>query len=142
MLGAKPNIVQDYVETGQVKLVFWPVINHGNPSIYSTLTAECAGQQDPNLFWAVHHSLFTNQDELRGAGQDFYVETAVAAGADQATFEACYNSQSAMDQVLALDNIRRQRGIVSQPRFDINGTIFVGSQSYTAFAEVIDANLE
>ncbi|PID85488.1 MAG: hypothetical protein CSB13_07920 [Chloroflexi bacterium] len=142
MLGAKPNIVQDYVETGQVKLVFWPVINHGNPSIYSTLTAECAGQQDPNLFWAVHHSLFTNQDELRGAGQDFYVETAVAAGADQAAFEACYNSQSAMDQVLALDNIRRQRGIVSQPRFDINGTIFVGSQSYTAFAEVIDANLE
>ncbi len=134
--------MQDYVETGQVKLVFWPVLNHGNPSVYSTLTAECVGQQDPNLFWVVHNILFVNQGELWGAGRDFYVETAVAAGADQATFEACYDSQSAMDQVLELDNIRRQRGIFSQPQFDINGTIFVGAQSYTAFAEVIDAGLE
>jgi len=142
VLGTEPDIIRDYVETGQVKLVFWPVLNHGNPSVYSTVTAECAGQQDPAMFWAVHETLFENQSELWGAGREYYVETAVAAGADQATFETCYDSQTAMDQVLELDNIRRQRGIFSQPQFDINGTVFVGAQSYTAFAEAIEFNLE
>jgi protein-disulfide isomerase len=142
VLGTEPDIIRDYVETGQLKLVFWPVLNHGNPSVYSTLTAECAGQQDPELFWAVHETLFENQGELWGAGRDYYVETAVAAGVDQAAFEACYDSQSAMDQVLELDNTRRQRGILSQPQFDINGTIFVGAQPYAAFAQAIDVNLE
>ena len=142
MLGTEPDIIRDYVETGQVKLVFWPVLNHGNPSVYSTVTAECAGQQDSAMFWAVHETLFENQSELWGAGREFYVETAVAAGADQSTFETCYDSQSAMDQVLELDNIRRQRGIFSQPQFDINGTVFVGAQPYIAFAEAIEFNLE
>ena len=108
----------------------------------SVVTAECAGQQDPALFWAVHKALFENQGELWGAGRDYFVETAVTLGADQATFETCYDSQSAMDQVLELDNIRRQRGIFSQPQFDINGVIFVGAQPYTTFAEAIDFNLE
>ena len=125
-----------------MKLVFWPVLNHGNPSVYSTVTAECVGQQDPAMFWAVHETLFENQSELWGAGREFYVETAVAAGADQSTFETCYDSQTAMDQVLELDNIRRQRGIFSQPQFDINGTVFVGAQPYIAFAEAIEFNLE
>jgi len=142
VLGTEPDIIQNYVETGQVKLVFWPVLNHGNPSVYSTLTAECAGQQDPGLFWAVHKMLFENQADLWGAGRGYFVETAVAAGADQATFETCYDDPAAMDQVLELDNIRRQRGIFSQPQFDINGTIFVGAQPYEAFAQVIDASLK
>lgn len=142
MLGTEPEIIRDYVETGQVKLVFWPVLNHGNPSVYSTLTAECAGQQDPALFWAVHEQLFANQDDLWGAGRGYFVETAVATGADQTTFEACYDNPSAMDQVLALDNLRRQRGIFSQPQFDISGTIFVGAQPYEAFAQAIDSSLE
>lgn len=142
MLGAEPEIIQNYVETGQVKLVFWPVLNHGNPSVYSTLTAECAGQQNPALFWTVHKMLFENQADLWDAGRGYYVETAVAAGADQAAFETCYDDPAAMDQVLELDNIRRQRGIFSQPQFDINGLIFVGAQPYEAFAQVIDASLE
>ena len=79
MLGTEPDIIRDYVETGQVKLVFWPVLNHGNPSVFSTLTAECAGQQDPDLFWSVHETLFENQGELWGADRDYYVQTAVAA---------------------------------------------------------------
>lgn len=142
MLGTEPEVIQNYVDTGKVKLVFWPVLNHGNPSVYSTLTAECAGQQDPALFWTVHEQLFENQDELWGAGRGYFVETAVAAGADQAIFETCYDSQSAMDQILELDNIRRQRGIFSQPQFDIGGTIFVGAQPYEAFAQAIEAHLK
>lgn len=127
--------------TGQVKLVFWPVLNHGNPSVYSTVTADCAGRQNPDFFWALHKYLFENQDDLWGADRDYYVETAVSFGVDQAEFEACYDGVG-LEPVLELDNIRRQRGIFSQPQFDINGTILVGAQPYDIFSEVISANLD
>ncbi|MCA9955652.1 MAG: thioredoxin domain-containing protein [Anaerolineales bacterium] len=139
MRGTEPDIIANYVETGRVKLVFWPVLNHGNPSVYSTLTAECVGQQAPDLFWAAHEFLFENQADLWQADRDYYVNTAVALGADQATFEACYDGPDGLAAIMALDAIRRDRGIFSQPIFDINGEIFVGAQPYDSFAAVFDA---
>ncbi|MCA9917774.1 MAG: thioredoxin domain-containing protein [Anaerolineales bacterium] len=139
MLGTEPDIIANYVATGRVKLIFWPVLNHGDPSVYATLTAECMGQQDPNLFWAAHEFLFANQNALWGADRDYYVNTAVSLGADQATFEACYDGPDGLATVLELDAIRRQRSIFSQPIFDINGEIFVGAQPYEDFAAVFDA---
>ena len=139
MLGTEPEIIANYVETGRVKLVFWPVLNHGDPSVYSTLTAECLGQQDSALFWAAHETLFANQNDLWGADRDYYVDTAVTLGADKATFEACYDGPDGIATVLELDRIRRQRGIFSQPIFDINGQVFVGAQPYEDFAAVFEA---
>jgi protein-disulfide isomerase len=139
VLGTEPDIIANYVETGRVKLVFWPVLNHGDPSLYSTLTVECMGQQSPDLFWVAHEYLFANQADLWRADRDYYVNTAVSLGADQAQFEACYDGPDGIATVLALDDIRRQRSIFSQPIFDINGEIFVGAQPYEDFAAVFDA---
>ena len=138
MLGTEPQVVQEYVQTGKVKVVFWPVLNHGDPSFYSTLTAECVGQQDPDLFWDAHEALFTNQSQLWRADRDFYVQTAVSVGADQATFEACYNGPEGTTRVLELDSLRRERGIYSQPTFDINGEVYGGAPSFEVFAAVLD----
>jgi protein-disulfide isomerase len=139
VLGTEPDIIANYVATGRVKLVFWPVLNHGNPSVYATLTAECVGQQSPDLFWVVHKYLFENQNDLWQANRDYYVNTAVAVGADQATFEACYDGEDGLATVMELDAIRRDRAVFSQPIFDINGEIFVGAQPYESFAAVFDA---
>ncbi|MBK8988108.1 MAG: thioredoxin domain-containing protein [Chloroflexi bacterium] len=142
MLGTEPDIIRDFVVSGQVKLVFWPVINHGNPSVYATLTAHCAGAQNPNFFWALHKYLFENQADLWRADRDYFVNTAVSFGVDQAEFESCYDGPDELAQVMDLDNLRRQRGIFSQPQFDINGLIFVGAQRYDAFAEAINDRLK
>lgn len=142
MLGAEPDIIRNYVVTGDVRLVFWPVLNHGNPSVYSTLTAHCAGQQNPDFFWALHRYLFENQADLWQADRDYYVNTAVSFGVDQAAFETCYDGADELARVMELDNLRRQRGVFSQPQFDINGSIFVGAQRYETFAEALDARLE
>jgi len=119
VLGTEPQIVDEYVQTGKVKLVFWPVINHNDPSVYSTLTAQCVGQQDPEKFWVVHEMLFLEQRDLWSADQDYYVKVAVAADVDQVAFETCYDDPGALDEVLQLDAIRRERGIHGQPMFDI-----------------------
>jgi protein-disulfide isomerase len=139
VLGTEPDIIANYVENGQVKIVFWPVLNHGDPSLYSTLTAECAGQQDPDLFWLLHEYLYENQSALWSANRDYYVNTAVQLGADQSAFEACYDGQDGLATVLELDALRRERGIFSQPIFDINGQILAGSRSYDTFAQAFDS---
>lgn len=141
MLGTEPEVVEAYVETGKARIVFWPVLNHGDPSVFSTLTAECVAQQDIDLFWDVHKLLFTNQRELWTADRDYYVNAAVSVGADQETFERCYDSMEAMDQILELDALRRARGVYSQPVFDVNGQMFFGSQSFNTFSDVIEAAL-
>ena len=138
MLGTEPQIVQEYVQSGKVKVVFWPVLNHGDPSFYSTLTSECVGQQSPDLFWQVHEVLFEKQSELWRADRDYYVQTAVSVGADQVQFEACYDSAESAAKVQELDNLRRERGIYSQPTFDINGTVQSGAPRFEIFAAVLD----
>jgi protein-disulfide isomerase len=140
-LGTEPQLVADYVETGLVKIIFWPVLNHGNPSVNSTLAAECAGRQDPALFWTLHGALFESQNDLWSADRDYYVSLAESLGADRATFEACYDDGSGLAQVMALDEARLQRGIFSQPTFDVNGRLFSGAQSYEVFMAAIDAAL-
>jgi protein-disulfide isomerase len=141
VLGTEPQLIADYVAAGQVKIVFWPVLNHGDPSVYSTLAAECAGQQDPALFWALHGALFEKQNDLWSAGRDYYATLAESLGAERATFEACYDDGSGLAQVMALDDARLERGIFSQPTFDVNGQLFSGAQSYEVFKAALDAAL-
>lgn len=141
MLGTEPEVVEAYVETGEARIVFWPVLNHADPSVFATLTAECVAQQDIDLFWEIHEVLFANQSELWTAGRDYYVNTAVSVGAERAVFESCYDSVEAMDHVLELDAQRRERGIFTQPVFDVNGQLLYGSQSFNTFSEVIEAAL-
>lgn len=141
MLGTEPDVVANYVETGQARIVFWPVLNHGDPSVYSTLAAECVAQQDIDAFWELHQLLFLNQSELWQAGRDYYVEAATAVGAQREPFESCYDGGGALEHVLSLDEARRERGIFTQPVFDVNGDLFYGSQSFDTFAGVIDAAL-
>lgn len=138
MLGIEPEIVRDYVNDGRVRLVFWPVLNHGDPSVYSTLTAHCIGLQDADLFWEAHEDLFERQRELWSATRDDFVNTAVQLGADQAQFEQCYDDGAALAQVLELDAIRKERGIFGQPIFDIDGQLLGGAPPYELFAQALD----
>ena len=51
MLGTEPEIKENYVKTGQVKLVFNPVIDLGPRSLLAHQAAACAGEQ--SMFWPV-----------------------------------------------------------------------------------------
>ena len=141
MLGTEPEIIKNYVEDGRVKIVFFPVINHGNPSVYSTVTAHCAGAQDPAQFWQMHNVLFENQRDLWAASRDYFVNTAVTLGLDQAAFETCYDSPEALAEVMALDSIRRDRGVFGLPTFDAIGLIFAGALPFDQFSVALDSQL-
>lgn len=136
MLGTEPEIIENHVKTGEVQLVFWPVLNHGNPSTFSHLTAECVAQQSMDAFWEIHHTFFENARDLWSADRDYFVRAAIDVGVDQATFETCYDGGSGLEALLELDALRREASVYSQPVFDINGERLAGAQSYDLFAQV------
>ncbi len=139
MLGTEPDLVETYVETGEVRLVFWPVINHGKPSVFSSVAMECVGQQDLAAAWDAHNLMFENQASLWSADLDFYVGIAEQVGANRDTFIACYGSQDTIDHIMQLDQIRRDIGINGQPIFDVNGAGYLlGAQPFEVFAEAIE----
>lgn len=142
MLDTEPQIVENYVKTGEVQIVFWPVLNHGDPSTFSTLTAECVAQQSTDAFWDIHQTLFETQQQTWGADRDYYINLAVQTGVDQATFEACYDGGDGLAKILELDAIRRERGVYTQPIFDVNGEIFGGYQQFDFYVEVFGFFLE
>jgi protein-disulfide isomerase len=121
-----------------MKIVFWPVLNHGDPSLYATITATCVADQSIDAFWRVHKTLFESQGQLWSATRDDYINFAVGAGVDQAQFESCYDGGAGLDVVLELDATRRARGISSQPVFDINDQLLFGTQSLDTFGQVIE----
>jgi protein-disulfide isomerase len=141
VLGAEPEIIQKYVEQGLVRIVFWPMLDHGNASLNAHGAADCVGRQDVDAFWRVHDQFFNNQDELWQADREYFVNVAVANGVDQASFEACYDSGTGHATVTELDGIRRNLGIFNRPTFTINDQLLVGSQPFAVFEQYIEGLL-
>jgi len=136
--GTEPELLANEIANGDAQLIFWPVINHGNPSVYASVSMECAGQQDLKAAWDMHGALFNNLSALYSADLEFYIGLANNIGLDQDQFVACYGDQATVDHIMTLDGIRRERGITGQPIFDIAGEGFIiGAQPYEVFAEAI-----
>lgn len=137
MLGTEPQIRQTYVAKGQVKLVFYPMVDFGNPSLQAHQAAECAGEQ--GKFWALHDLLFEQQRELFGSDARQALQAmAVEVGLEPEPFNTCLEEQRYASTISSLDEQRRQAGIRTRPTFDINGQLLVGAQSFEAFQGIIE----
>jgi protein-disulfide isomerase len=140
VLSAEPQIKEEYVKTGQVKLVFAPVLNHGDLSVQTHQAAECAADQ--GRFWEFHNILFENQDTFWWGDIRVTVKQLAAdAGLDTADFNACIDEQRTYDRIQAQDQYRRDRGIRGQPVFDINGAFLIGAQPVDVYQTVINQQL-
>jgi protein-disulfide isomerase len=140
VLGTEPTLIENYVKTGQVLLVFNPVLNHGDRSDQSHQAAECAAEQDQ--FWAFHHFLFENQDGLwSGDVRESLKILAADFGLDTASFNTCLDEQRYLATVKAQDTRRIERGIPYQPSFEINDEFLIGSQPVEVFQKVLDTHL-
>lgn len=137
MLGVERDIVSNHVATGEVKIVYWPMLDLGPNSTNAAAAAFCAGEQDPAHFWTFHHTLFEDQRRVYLARRDYFVETAAALGLDTDQFETCYDGDDVRATLEQLDATRREAGIRQRPTFDVGGRILLGSHTYETFAETI-----
>ena len=135
-----PNIINDYVNTGKVKLIFRNFPVHPT-SAQVALAASCA--QEQSKYWEYHQMLFENYNALSDTDLKGY---AANLGLDLNQFNQCLESkkyQSEIDKDLA-DG--RALGVSGTPTFFIgnNETGYekiVGAESYSAFKHIIDSKI-
>lgn len=140
MLGAEPEIKHNYVKTGQVKLVFNPMLDHGDRSLQAHQAAECAGEQ--GQFWPMHDLLFSFQAELFGGNpRETIKELATKLELDPEQFNTCMDEQRYAELVQGQDEYRRQLGIRTRPTFDVNGQFIIGPQRFETFQATIEPML-
>ncbi len=143
MLTVEPQLIEAYVKTGRVRLVFRDVLNHGERSDRASEAAACAGKQ--GKFWEMHALLFEKQGETWGAiGSEGLVALMKQRASeiempDPSAFAQCVDSRETLTQLKAADAEQRGRGIITQPIFEIGEQRIVGGRPFEVFAQAIDA---
>jgi len=137
-LNTLPQIEEEYIAAGKVKLVFKHFIVHGQEAVLAAGAAECAGEQ--NAFWEYHDILFFNAGSV-----DFSVENleqfAEELELDSDSFNTCLDSERYMDKLAADVDEARRRGVSGTPTFFVGQTQVVGAKPYSEFKTAIEDEL-
>ena len=140
-LETMPQIEEEYIAMGKVKLVFKqspaPQL-HGEECVVAAEASECAAEQ--NAFWQYHDTLFLNAESVTFSSENLK-RFAQGLGLDTESFSTCldegkYRSKVADDAAEA-----RRRGINSTPTFFVGQTKLEGAKSYAEFKKAIDDEL-
>ncbi len=145
MLTVEPQVVEEYVRTGKVKLVFRDVLNHGERSERASEAAASAGRQ--GQFWPMHALLFAEQPTVTDTPNAQLVPlmqryAATLPTLDQAAFARSLAERATFAAIKAADAEQRKRGITSQPIFEIGQQRLLGLQSFEAMQKAIEAALK
>lgn len=145
-----PQIQQDYIDSGKVKLVFrdFPIESiHANAKAAS-IAAECA--DDQNMFWQYHDRLFEGQTQwARLSANDAantFKQYATELGLNSENFDSCFTSTKYSDEINEDFRNGANYGVTGTPAFFIGNdkdgyVILIGAKPYSAFQQVIDNEL-
>jgi protein-disulfide isomerase len=144
----EPDLVEEYVRPGDVRLVYRDFAFIGQESIDSAVAARCAGDQ--GKFWQYHDYLFENQKgENEGAfSRDRLDAIAEAVGLDMTTYGSCMSGDAPKQATEAETAQGRTAGVGSTPTLAINGVLqaagaigMADSSSGPGLRTLIDAEL-
>ncbi|MBU0577169.1 DsbA family protein [Patescibacteria group bacterium] len=132
-----PDIIENYIDTGKVKYIFrdFPLGFHDKAKP-AAMAAECVHEMGgADAYWEYHDTLFANQGSLDSDSLKSYASD---MGYDIAD---CLDSEKYADEVDADMAEGQEYGVQGTPAFFINGYMISGALPYSAFADMIDAEL-
>lgn len=136
------QIINDYVNTGKVKLAFRNFAFLGPASVTAADASECANDQ--GKFWEYHDYLYKNQPSESDTSMyntDTLTQAAVGLGMNGDTFRTCLDGKKGEAKANADLADGQKAGVSGTPSFFINGTPLVGAEPYSAFKTIIDQEL-
>jgi protein-disulfide isomerase len=169
-LTTEKAIIEKYVKTGKVKLVFRNFAFLGENSFFAAEAVECA--KDQNKLWQFQDYLFANQDagEQNAFTKDNLKKFAAALGLDSEQFNACLDSEKYAAKVKNSAKEGSKYGVISTPTnfigklpitvpdaviksvmsqsreysYDLAGDakLIIGAQPFSAFEETIEKLLK
>jgi len=122
------SIKEDYIETGQAKLVWVNFAFMGDESNAAAVAGFCA--QDQGMFWEMHDWIFENQRAMTDSGgfsRDRLLDMAEGAGLDVPTFEECLDDPEQLERVRADKDFGYEVGVESTPSFLVDDTKVQGA---------------
>ena len=135
--------LDDYIQNGQVKLVFlnYPVL--GQASATAAQAVECALEQGPAAFWLYHDTLFENQN----LGESLFNRNALKdlageVGLNQGDFDDCLNANQTRLAVESDVTDGSGRGVTGTPSLFINGERHNGSPDAASLSAAFDELLQ
>ena len=141
------SIIENYVKTGKVKIMFKDFIVVGGDSANAANAAHCANDQ--KMFWLYHSILYNNWDgeDTGWASFERLHEFANELELDMNEFSKCMSESKWEELVNSSQADGRIIGVTATPTFFIidqsnNILKITGAQSYTVFEEVFDSLLE
>ncbi len=135
----EPQLVDQYVAPGKLKIVFHDFAFIGEESTDAATGARCAGDQ--GRFWPFHDLLFANQrGENKGAfAQDRLLAFADAAGLERTGFEACLSDETVRQATLDETAQGRRLGVSATPTLMIGDQTFAGVPAWEKLTAAIEA---
>lgn len=140
MLEAEPQIIEQYIRPGKVKLVYRHLNQHGERSEQLGEASECAADQ--GRFWEMREALYAELYQIYGNLPAGVAAAAEAAGADAQAISACVDAGTHRAFVQADYQAAVAEGVRSRPVFKIGERTVVGAQPFSIFAQLLDAELQ
>ena len=116
-----PQLLKDYVKTGQLKLVFrdLPLAGLHPTAAVGHAAANCVGEQGAVAYWLMHDALFERQGEWNRLPDpsDFLVGVAEGLDVDMARYSACVDNADSAARVQASVEEGRGLGYNGTPSF-------------------------
>jgi len=135
-------IDQNYVKTGQVRIVSKNMPVHGAPAVKAAEAVRCAGDQ--GKFWDYNDKLFENLyvGDTSAATVSGLKQVAAGLGLEATVFAACLDGGKYTRQVNDEAAEGQKAGVTGTPTFFINDTKLVGAQPFEAFESAIETALK
>jgi len=140
---SKPQIVENYIETGKANLVFVDLAFLGRDSPKAAQATYCA--EDQEQYWEFHDMLYNSQEHVDSgwANSQRLKAFAFNLGLDMELFESCLDSGKYSKRVQYNIDQARNQGVRSTPTFIVVGSDqqkqIGGAQPYEAFKKVFDS---
>ena len=143
----RPLIIENYVETGKVNLIFIDMPFLGQDSLHAAAATYCADDQDK--YWDYHVKLYQLQQHVDDGWANIDRLHAIAFGLDMnmAEFDKCMKSNKPYDRVdFNKQKAKTDFGANSTPTFVIVNAVgdskkIVGAHPYSTFEEIINQML-
>ena len=135
-------IDQNYVKTGQVRIVSKNMPVHGAQAVKAAEAVLCAGDQ--GKFWDYHDKLLENLyvGNYSASNVDGLKQVASGLKLDAAAFASCLDGGKYTQQVNDEAAEGQKLGVSGTPTFFINDTKLVGAQPFDVFMSAIEAALK
>ncbi|MEK6858419.1 MAG: thioredoxin domain-containing protein [Nanoarchaeota archaeon] len=137
---AYKQIDEQYIKTGKAKVIFmqFPLGFHAEAQKAAEASLCAQAQKGNDGFWKMHDKLFENQDSL---SMENYKKWAREIGLNGALFDGCLDKGDFEARVNAELAYGQSLGVSGTPSFFVNGKPLVGAQPFSAFKQIIDAEL-